>query len=218
MRKNVKVILSVMGVLIVVTLLSISYFEFKKAHAIDQATELVRESVNDIFSENESVKQRESGDKNLSIDNTEEETTVKLAPNKEKVGVGETVTSEKFNIALLNFTTTNKVFEDSYSYYEADEGMIFVIAVFRIENLTQGNETIWPASDFEYYADNVLCDGCKLGIVPPNINGYPDISSDDELKPGRVIEGYVACEVPVASKILEIEYEGFIFECELTEM
>lgn len=164
MRKNVKVILSAMGVLIVVTLLSISYFELKKVQAIDQTTALVKQSVNDIFDDNESVSQGEPGDMKSPVDSTKEETTINPSPDSmnvetKKVGMGETVTSEKFNITLLNFTTTNKVYEGSYSYYEADEGMIFVIAIFRIENLTQGNETILPASDFEYYADNILCDG-----------------------------------------------------------
>lgn len=130
--------------------------------------------------------------------------------------IGEMVTTDTLNITLLDCTTMERVYESSISYYEASEGMMYAILPFRLENTSMKDEQVSSHFDFKYYADNVLCQSVTLGYWPPNVGGYPAIDSDDVLAAGRAIEGYVACEVPLDAQVLEIEYEGFIFECALS--
>lgn len=135
-----------------------------------------------------------------------------ISIEQKHIGINEVATSDKFNITFLDCITTQRVDESRYFYYSASEGMVYAILAFRIENISTNNENIWPHSDFEYYADNVLYDSVGFGYTPPRIQGYAAIDSDNILAPGRVMEGYVACEIPIETKRLEVEYEGFIFD------
>lgn len=130
-----------------------------------------------------------------------------------KYGIGETAPTKKFNVTLVDFFTMKRVDESKYFYFSAADGFTYGIVVFEIENKTAEVETIWPASDFEYYADNSLVEGSLLGYTPPTINGYTAIESETELAAGRKIKGYVVADIPDNTKELEIEYDGATFLC-----
>ncbi len=230
MKKHTKIICGIVLILVVGLALLASFSVYREARqkalldeflneafprVEDEVYGMLEQGVEDMqnaLPQNNYSKTEDSADTS-SIDTANAEAT-----ETKKVNIGETVISEKFSITLLECSTTDRVDDSSYSYYEADDGMIFAIAVFRIENLTQTDETIQPALNFEYYADNVLCKPVGLGFSPPNINGYRSISNDDILRSGRTIEGYVSCEIPVATQILEIEYEGFVFEYDISNV
>ena len=133
------------------------------------------------------------------------------AAEPQTVSVGETVSSEQFQITFVDCFTQSGV-DQGYWYYSADEGYLFGIAVFVLENIAQEDAVLWPASDFVYYADNQLADSRTMGTAPPKIHGYNEIQGDTLLPAGRAIEGYVVCEIPADTQRLEIEYEGFLFE------
>lgn len=131
----------------------------------------------------------------------------------QKYEIGETASTKKFNVTLVDFFTLKRVNESKYLYFSADDGFTYGIVVFEIENKTAEAETIWPASDFKYYADNSLVDCSLLGYTPPTINGYAAIESQTELASGRKIKGYVVADIPDNTKELEIEYDGATFLC-----
>lgn len=135
-------------------------------------------------------------------------------PGLQRVGLNETVASDKLNITLLACSSMSQVYDSRASdlYYSADAGMKFAIMFFRLENISQ-ESIIVPGSNLFYYADNVLCTGASFSWS--KINGYNEIDYET-LNPGRVVEGYVAYTIPADAKLLEIEYEGFIFEYDLS--
>lgn len=130
-----------------------------------------------------------------------------------KYELGETAPTKNFNVTFVDFFTKSRVNESKYSYYSPDEGFLYGVLVFEIENKTAESIELWPASDFEYYADNALVDGSILGYTPPAINGYTAIESETELAAGRKIKGYVIADIPVDTNELEIEFDGATFRC-----
>lgn len=130
-----------------------------------------------------------------------------------KYELGETAPTKNFNVTFVDFFTKSRVNTSKYSYYSPDEGFIYGVLVFELENKTAESIELWPASDFEYYADNALVDGSILGYTPPAINGYTAIESETELAAGRKIKGYVIADIPVGTNELEIEFDGATFRC-----
>lgn len=143
---------------------------------------------------------------------TENEPSESAATELTPIHVGENGATDKLKVSFLDCFQMTQVPDGTYSYYEADEGFTYVISVLEIENISSEDMTIWPASDFEYYADNALAGACLLGYAPPSINGYQAIESETKVKPGRKVTGYVVAEVPVDTSHFEIEYEGMLFE------
>lgn len=143
---------------------------------------------------------------------TEEKTSTPSIPLP-KYEIGETAPTKNFNVTFVDFFTKSRVNESTYFYYSPDDGFLYGILVFEIENKTAESIKLWPASDFEYYADNALVDGSIFGYTPPAINGYSAIEGETELAAGRKIKGYVVADIPADTNELEIEFDGATFRC-----
>lgn len=127
------------------------------------------------------------------------------------MGLNETVSSDRLNITFLSCISMNKIGD-----YSARSGLKYGVMTFSFENISEEEMYIDPLIDFDYYADNVLCDSEDLW-TSSRIGGYGPIESYNLLKPGRAMEGYVVCSIPTNAKHLEIEFEGFIFEYDFEE-
>ena len=129
-------------------------------------------------------------------------------PKKETIGTSsvEKVTEEKF---LLNETA---VFEDlkitateiketsGESFFEPEEGNVFVGINFTIENISSETQTISSLLLFEAYADDIKCDYSFTAAC-----AFDNGTLDGELAAGKKMVGWYAVEVPRDWSNIEIE-------------
>ena len=150
------------------------------------------------------------------------------------IALGETGSFGGLKITFLDFQVADKVGtgvifgNEVYEY--PDEGYQYAIVTLSVENNTKEDRVIVPASDFQFYADNVAQKYFSLqnASLMPKINTYNaliDESSNDEgiygdtqrtIRAGRIIEGYIVCEIPIDTMKFEMEFAGFILEHSLS--
>ncbi len=103
----------------------------------------------------------------------------------------------------LKFSATEIKETAGESFFEADEGNIFVGVKFAVENISKEEQNISSILLFEAYADDVKCDYSFTATA-----AFDGGTLDGSIAPGKKMVGWYAVEIPKNWKTLELEVQG----------
>lgn len=86
------------------------------------------------------------------------------------------------------------------SFYEAEDGKVFVGVKFTIENISNKDQSISSILLFDVYVDGVKCDYSFSAAC-----SFSDGTLDGTITPGKKLVGWYAVEVPENWKELELQ-------------
>lgn len=131
---------------------------------------------------------------------TQEETKEEV--KESKFEVGEKVEFDNIIVTLVEVSENN-----GSTYNKPDDGNVYVLCEFEIENKSNSDITVSSALSF-----NAYCDGYVLGY---SLNALIDKGNKNQLDgtvaAGKKIRGVVGYEIPVDWKELEIVYTPDLF-------
>ena len=143
------------------------------------------------------------------------------------VKLGETGSSENFNVTFLDFWTQEQIYTATYGeYYKTPtSGSTYAIIVLKIENTSSSAKTIIPEDDFICYTDNVEINFSfyqdvyvmsKIGGYDPIINiSTSERQGSRTIQSDRAIESYYVFEIPADAETFEMEFDEFILKCDV---
>ncbi|MBQ7344763.1 MAG: DUF4352 domain-containing protein [Oscillospiraceae bacterium] len=135
----------------------------------------------------------DSGPKPAPDTETQETTT---APSDKVFGVGERVVMDDV------YVTLNAVTESTGSeYFTPEEGNIFVICEFTIENETDEELVVSSMMSFKGYVDSYATDYSLTGLMAADKDQL-----DGTIDAGKKMNGVIAFEVPADWSELEVHY------------
>ena len=176
---------------------------------LQEAAELHEDALQGVIDAQKNLQETFSGQSDVSSGNPN--ITVKL---------GETGSSENFNITFLDFWTQDEIIAGHGSgYLSSSDGYVYALIAIDIENCSSTVKEIFPSIDFVCYADNVLYDtNVSTVSFVDRIENYNYIGNDAggiTLQSGRILEGYYAFEIPADAETFEMEFDEFILTCDI---
>ena len=147
----------------------------------------------------------DSSDLDYPLDET---TSYEKASSDRVYTLGETATNEVFGLTVIDWMETTRVDDGSY-YYQADPGKEYLIVFVDLENLASEDQSFYPLSEFEFFADDYTCRtrsfGSGYGVT---INGIDPFYSSGlggtEVAAGKKTKNYIAAEVPKDWRTIEL--------------
>lgn len=132
-------------------------------------------------------------------DTGSQETTT--APSDKVFGVGERVVMDDV------YVTLNAVTESTGGeYFTPDEGNIFVICEFTIENETDEELAVSSMMSFKGYVDSYAADYSLTGLMASDKKQL-----DGTIDAGKKMNGVIAFEVPADWSELEVHYTANLY-------
>lgn len=118
------------------------------------------------------------------------------APTPKTFGIGSTQTSGSFSATLLGYRES----EGKESWNKPDEGNVFVLVQFELENVSSSDATVSSILCFEAYVDGYKIDE-DFGAAME-----ADGTLDGTLAAGRKMKGEIGFQVPANWKTLEVVF------------
>ena len=152
-----------------------------------------------LLSEDETTSIDNSETKPNNSNNSNNETN---APTEEPqdtiISAGSVITTDKFKITVTDVDLNYTDYEDEYGWYTPKEGMKYIMASFKFENIDDESQYV-SIYDFDCYVDGTLCEQ----------NFYVDTGDfiNTNLSPNRNVSFMVCFDVPVNATEIELEYE-----------
>lgn len=130
------------------------------------------------------------------------EPTLSSAPTSEEVSTDRTTFGLHETAAFRTIRVTAQELQESFgkSFYEAEDGKVFVGVKFTIENISEEDQSISSILLFDAYVDGVKCDYSFSAAC-----SFSDGTLDGTITPGKKLVGWYAVEVPESWKELELQ-------------
>lgn len=124
-------------------------------------------------------------------------------PEEKIYGVGETATSNDISIAFVGIEEST----GSNMFTAPEEGKVYLLCEFNIENDSQKDINISSIISFEAYVDDYSINQSLIGLTEKGSKGQLDGS----IAAGKKMNGIIAYEVPQDWKEIEIRVNPDVF-------
>ena len=112
-------------------------------------------------------------------------------------GLNETAT-----LSDLKFTASELKESEGATYFEPEEGNVFVGVKFTVENVSDEEQTLSSLLAFEAYVDDVKCDYSISAAM-----AFDEGTVDGTIAPGKKLVGWYALEVPKTWSALDVQIQ-----------
>lgn len=117
---------------------------------------------------------------------------------KTEFGVGETAEYEDIQVSLVKVIQS----KGDDMFIKPDDGNVFEICVFEIENNSSEDITISSLTCFEAYCDDTSLNQDIMGLQTPEAEKYGQL--DGDIAAGKKMKGAIVYQVPKKWKELEV--------------
>ena len=118
--------------------------------------------------------------------------------------VGDTLTRNGMKITLTGARQTEYVSKDSYTYYEPDDGKVFVILFFDIKNASDQTQRFDALNTFDVFIDDYS--DRFTSFLYTTVDDMEDLNDQDykDILSGKSMSGYKVIEAPANWKKIEL--------------
>lgn len=118
--------------------------------------------------------------------------------------VGDTLTRNGMKITLTGARQTEYVSKDSYTYYEPDDGKVFVILFFDIKNASYQTQRFDALNTFDVFIDDYS--DRFTSFLYTTVDDMEDLNDQDykDILSGKSMSGYKVIEAPANWKKIEL--------------